>query len=36
MARVLRPGGRIQIADICVERFEVSDSAKEDIDLRTG
>ncbi len=35
IARVLRPGGRIQIADICVE-IEVSDSAKEDIDLWTG
>jgi arsenite methyltransferase len=33
--RVLRPGGRIQIADICVER-PVPDSAKSDIDLWTG
>lgn len=35
IARVLRPGGRIQIADICVER-PVPESAKLDIDLWTG
>lgn len=33
--RVLRPGGRIQIADVCVER-EVPDEAKRDIDLWKG
>jgi arsenite methyltransferase len=33
--RVLRPGGRIQIADIVVHR-EVPQSAKENIDLWTG
>jgi len=33
--RVLRPGGRIQIADICVSK-EVPDGAKSDIDLWTG
>ncbi|MEX2487700.1 MAG: methyltransferase domain-containing protein [Nitriliruptoraceae bacterium] len=33
--RVLRPGGRIQIADVCVER-EVPDDAKRDIDLWKG
>ena len=35
MARVLRPGGRLQIADILVER-EVPESAKRQIDLWTG
>jgi SAM-dependent methyltransferase len=35
MARVLRPDGRLQIADILVER-EVPDSAKRQIDLWTG
>ena len=35
IARALRPGGRLQIADICVDR-PVSDSAKRDIDLWTG
>ena len=35
IARVLRPGGRIQIADIVVARA-VPDSAKEHIDLWTG
>ncbi|HSM56789.1 MAG TPA: methyltransferase domain-containing protein [Candidatus Sulfomarinibacteraceae bacterium] len=35
MARVLRPGGRLRIADILVER-EVPDSAKRQIDLWTG
>lgn len=35
IARVLRPGGRIQIADICVDR-EVSEGAKRDIDLWSG
>lgn len=33
--RALRPGGRIQIADICVDR-PVSEKAKRDIDLWTG
>lgn len=33
--RVLRPGGRIQIGDVCVER-EVPETAKRDIDLWTG
>jgi SAM-dependent methyltransferase len=35
IARVLRPGGRVQIADICVER-PVPESALQDIDLWTG
>ena len=35
MARVLKPGGRLQIADILVER-EVPESAKREIDLWTG
>lgn len=35
MARVLKPGGRLQIADILVEK-EVSGSAKQKIDLWTG
>lgn len=35
MNRVLRPGGRLQIADILVER-EVSESSKRRIDLWTG
>lgn len=35
IARVLKPGGRIQIADIAVEKV-VPDSAKENIDLWTG
>jgi arsenite methyltransferase len=35
MARVLRPGGRLQIGDILVERA-VPDSAKRQIDLWTG
>ena len=33
--RVLRPGGRIQIADVVIHR-EVSEEAKRDIDLWTG
>jgi arsenite methyltransferase len=33
--RVLKPGGRFQIADICVDR-PVSDEAKRNIDLWTG
>lgn len=33
--RVLRPGGRIQIADVCVER-EVPEDARRDIDLWKG
>jgi arsenite methyltransferase len=33
--RVLRPGGRLQAGDICVER-PVPESAKRDIDLWTG
>lgn len=35
MARVLRPGGRLQIADITVQQA-VSDGAKRKIDLWTG
>jgi SAM-dependent methyltransferase len=35
MARILRPGGRLQIGDILVEK-EVPQSAKEQIDLWTG
>lgn len=35
MARVLKPGGRLQIADILVEK-EVSGGAKQKIDLWTG
>ena len=35
MARVLKPGGRLQIGDILVEK-EVPQSAKEKIDLWTG
>lgn len=35
MARVLRPGGRLQIGDILVEKA-VPDSAKRQIDLWTG
>ncbi len=35
MARVLGPGGRLQIADILVDRA-VPENAKEDIDLWTG
>lgn len=35
VARVLRPGGRLQAADICVEK-PVPEAAKEDIDLWTG
>lgn len=35
MTRVLRPGGRLQIGDILVEK-EVSESAKRRIDLWTG
>ncbi len=35
IARALKPGGRLQIADICVDR-PVSDSAKRHIDLWTG
>ncbi|MFC1890494.1 methyltransferase domain-containing protein, partial [Thermodesulfobacteriota bacterium] len=35
MARVLKPGGRLQIADILVQEA-VSEEAKEDIDLWTG
>jgi arsenite methyltransferase len=33
--RVLRPGGRLQIADVVIHR-EVSEEAKRDIDLWTG
>lgn len=35
IARVLRPGGRVQVADICVERA-VPEEARGDIDLWTG
>ncbi len=35
MARVLKPGGRLQIADILVEKA-VPDNAKRNIDLWTG
>ncbi len=35
IVRVLRPGGRVQVADICVE-MEVPESARSDIDLWTG
>jgi ubiquinone/menaquinone biosynthesis C-methylase UbiE len=35
MFRVLRPGGRLQIADITVER-EVPEAARRDIDLWTN
>jgi SAM-dependent methyltransferase len=35
VARALRPGGRVQVADICVER-PVPESALRDIDLWTG
>ena len=35
IVRVLRPGGRVQAADICVE-MEVSESARSDVDLWTG
>jgi SAM-dependent methyltransferase len=35
MSRVLRPGGRLQLADIMVEK-EVSAAAKQKIDLWTG
>ncbi len=35
VVRVLRPGGRIQIADVCVE-VEVPQDAREDIDLWKG
>ena len=33
--RVLKPGGRFQIADICVDK-PVSEEAKRNIDLWTG
>jgi arsenite methyltransferase len=35
VARALRAGGRVQVADICVER-PVPESALRDIDLWTG
>jgi len=35
VARVLKPGGRMQVADICVEK-PVPEGAKRDIDLWTG
>jgi SAM-dependent methyltransferase len=35
IARVLKPGGRVQVADICVEK-PVPESALNDIDLWTG
>ena len=33
--RVLKPGGRFQIADVCVDK-PVSEEAKRNIDLWTG
>ena len=35
IARILKPGGRVQVADICVEK-PVPESALKDIDLWTG
>jgi arsenite methyltransferase len=35
IVRILKPGGRIQVADICVEK-PVPESALQDIDLWTG
>jgi ubiquinone/menaquinone biosynthesis C-methylase UbiE len=35
MNRVLKPGGRLQIADILVDK-PISESAKRNIDLWTG
>jgi arsenite methyltransferase len=35
IARVLKAGGRVQVADICVER-PVPEAALRDIDLWTG
>lgn len=35
VARVLKPGGRLQMADICVEK-PIPEGAKRDIDLWTG
>jgi arsenite methyltransferase len=35
IVRVLKPDGRVQVADICVE-LEVPESARRDIDLWTG
>ena len=35
IARVLKPGGRLQIADIIVQRA-VPEAAKENVDLWTG
>jgi arsenite methyltransferase len=35
MARVLRPGGRIQLADVTIQR-PVSEAGKRDIDLWAG
>ena len=35
IARILKPGGRVQVADICVEK-PVPESALRDIDLWTG
>src|SRR6185503_12537230 len=35
VARVLRPGGRLQLADIVVEQ-ELSENVRSDIDLWTG
>ncbi|MEX0991663.1 MAG: methyltransferase domain-containing protein [Actinomycetota bacterium] len=35
IVRVLKPGGRVHIADICVE-MEVPESAQRDVDLWTG
>jgi hypothetical protein len=35
VARILRPGGRMMIADMCIEK-PIPESALRDIDLWTG